>query len=222
MIDFWKRFDIQTKILSLSKKEVAARAGINYTSFLNYASKNRIPKAEEAAKIARAIGTSVEYLIFGEEPDAAELEPQLKCEMDEKRLQPRAKDEEATLHIPVLTQNKSVKERSTTLVRIPLRMTRNINPSTLKAIFAKGDSMNGIQIFEGDTVIFSQGYLSENGIYVLSLYGELKVKRLEFRSGEQKLYIHSENPHYSTEEISIGNENLEILGKVVGWIHCQS
>jgi len=67
MIDFWKRFDIQAKALSLSKKEVAALAGISYASFVNYATKDRIPKTEEAVKIAKAIGTSVEYLVSGDE-----------------------------------------------------------------------------------------------------------------------------------------------------------
>jgi hypothetical protein len=43
MIDFWRRFDIQAKTLSLSKKEVAAMVGISYNSFVNYAAKDSGP-----------------------------------------------------------------------------------------------------------------------------------------------------------------------------------
>jgi phage repressor protein C with HTH and peptisase S24 domain len=99
-------------------------------------------------------------------------------------------------------------------------MTRGIDPTSLIAVSVKGDSMTGVQIFEGDMVIFAQHHISENGIYVISLYGDLKVKRLEFRSGEQRIFIHSENSRYSTEEIPMNNDNLVIMGKVVGWIHC--
>ena len=49
---------------------------------------------------------------------------------------------------------------------------------------------------------------------------DLKVNRLEFRSGEQQIFIHSENSRYTMEVVSMDSENLQILGKVVGWIHC--
>jgi len=46
---------------------------------------------------------------------------------------------------------------------------------------------------------------------------DLKVKKLESRSGEQ-IFIQSENSRYTTEKVSMDNENLQILGKVVWWI----
>ena len=99
-------------------------------------------------------------------------------------------------------------------------MARGLDPKRLVAAIVKGDSMTGVQIFSGDVIIFAREYIDENGIYVISLHGEVKVKRLEFRTGEQMIFIHSENTRYSTEEIPMTNENLVILGKVVGWVHC--
>jgi len=52
------------------------------------------------------------------------------------------------------------------------------------------------------------------------LWLKVKVKCLEFRATEQKIYIHSENAGYSTESVTMENENLIILGKVIGQVHC--
>lgn len=105
-------------------------------------------------------------------------------------------------------------------VRILERIARGLDPKRLVAAIVKGDSMTGVQIFSGDVIIFAREYIDENGIYVISLHREVKVKRLEFRTGEQMIFIHSENTRYSTEEIPMTNENLVILGRVVGWVHC--
>jgi len=104
-------------------------------------------------------------------------------------------------------------------VRILERMARGVDKSSLIAATVKCDSMTGVQIFDGDLVIFAHKHISENGLYVISFYGEVKVKRLEFRSVDQKIYIHSENSKYSTETVAMDNDNLTILDKVVGWVH---
>lgn len=226
MIDFWQRFDMQIKTLALTKKEVAAIAGISYGTFINYSTNNRLPKTEEAAKIAKAIGTSVEFLVFGEEPEIEENSTQVH--LPSGRTIISEQDEEPSFLVPIAPQRISAGHGEDFLpesqfighVRILERMARGIDKTSLIAATVKGDSMTGVQIFEGDLVIFARGHISENGIYVISLFGEVKVKRLEFRAAEQKIYIHSENSRYSTESVTMENENLIILGKVVGWVHC--
>jgi phage repressor protein C with HTH and peptisase S24 domain len=228
MIEFWERFETQMKVLSLTKKEVAALVGISYGTFVNYSTNNRIPKTEEAVRIAKAIGTSVEYLVSGEETDIDQEEPIVKVQTPNGRIYCTHNNEEPTILVPIAPQRVAAGPGQEFLppseyvgcVRILERMTRGIDPTSLIAVSVKGDSMTGVQIFEGDMVIFAQHHISENGIYVISLYGDLKVKRLEFRSGEQRIFIHSENSRYSTEEIPMNNDNLVIMGKVVGWIHC--
>jgi phage repressor protein C with HTH and peptisase S24 domain len=230
MIEFWERFETQMKVLSLTKKELAALAGISYGTFVNYSTNNRIPKTEEVVKIAKTIETSVEYLVSGKETEIEiekdELIPQIQA--PNGRIFIQQDNEEPTLLVPVAPQRVSDGPEQEFLppseyvdyVGILERMARGIDPTSLIAVSVKSDSMTGVQIFEDDVVIFAQHHISENGIYIISLYGNLKVKRLEFRSGEQMIFIHNKNSRYSTEEISMQNDNLIILGRDVGWVHC--
>ena len=50
-------------------KELSALSGVNLHSLNNYLSKRgQFPSVEAGAKIARALGVSAEFLVFGEEP----------------------------------------------------------------------------------------------------------------------------------------------------------
>lgn len=232
MIDFWKRFDIQAKALSLSKKEVAALAGISYASFVNYATKDRIPKTEEAVRIAKAIGTSVEYLVSGDETEtddsfisAVENEKFYSAKGPVKIID----DEEPTILVPIAPQKISAGHGEEFLtspgeyvghVRILERMARGLDTTRLIAAVVKGDSMTGVQIFSGDVVVFARGYLDENGLYVVSLRGEVLVKRLEFDRIHEQIAIISENKNYRPITVDAHDDGINILGKVVGWVHC--
>ena len=48
---------------------------IAYGTFKNYSTLDRLPKTEEAVKIAKAIGTIVEYLVSGEDTDFEDETP---------------------------------------------------------------------------------------------------------------------------------------------------
>ena len=93
--------------------------------------------------------------------------------------------------------------------------------STLVCAEAKGDSMIGAHIYSGDYVVFSRGLVNEEGIYVLSLRGDVLVKRLAFDKLDNKLSIISENPKYPVKTVDADDPDVRILGKVVGWIHAE-
>lgn len=93
------------------------------------------------------------------------------------------------------------------------------NKSMLTAAEVKGDSMIGVCIYPGDTVIFSRGMIEGDGIYVLSLAGDILVKRLQFNALKNELTIISENTKYQPQTVNADIDGLRILGKVVGWIH---
>jgi phage repressor protein C with HTH and peptisase S24 domain len=230
MIDFWKRFESQMEALSLTKKEVASMAGINYSSFIGYATKDRIPKTEEAIRIARALGTSVEFLVYGMESMTSEENEQF--DNNSSLHLPNGKtiindNEEPTMLVPIAPQKLSAGDGVDFLepshyigyIRVIERMARGLDKSCLVAAQVKGDSMTGVQIFEGDIVIFARNVVSENGIYVVSLRGDVLVKRLEFNPLTNQVSIISENKNYSPITTTADDENLKILGKVVGWIH---
>ena len=61
---FWKNVD---KILGQQKLiDAAEKAGINYRTIKNQRSDSRLPRLEDAFKIAQSLGTTVEYLMTGE------------------------------------------------------------------------------------------------------------------------------------------------------------
>lgn len=94
---------------------------------------------------------------------------------------------------------------------------RGVDKTSLVCAEVKGDSMIGANIYPNDYVIFSRGMIDQEGIYVISLMGEVMVKRLLFDSIDNKVTIISENKNYPPKTTSA--ENVRILGKVIGWIH---
>lgn len=132
----------------------------------------------------------------------------------------------AVLTIPFISQKISagtgedfLPDECLTVKRIDIleRMAKGIDKATLVCAEVKGDSMIDANIFPNDYVIFSRGLINQEGIYVISLMGEVMVKRLAFDSIENKVTIISENKNYPSKTTSA--ENVRILGKVLGWIH---
>ncbi|MGD6731364.1 MAG: hypothetical protein ACPKMZ_09865 [Pleomorphochaeta sp.] len=54
--------------------------------------------------------------------------------------------------------------------------------------------MTGVQLFDGDLVVFIHNLIGGDGIYVIAVDGELLVKRLEFNHFDKKLIRKSKNP----------------------------
>jgi len=40
--------------------------------------------------------------------------------------------------------------------------------------------MTGIKLFDGDIVVFATGFISSEGVYALTVNGDVLVKRIEF------------------------------------------
>jgi len=97
------------------------------------------------------------------------------------------------------------------------------NPRNCGAVRVVGDSMTDMTLYNGDLVFFDRSKLEGDGIYVISIHGDVRVKRLEYRTFEKKLIIRSENQkrYPDPEEISFEQamEMLVIHGKVICWLH---
>lgn len=103
--------------------------------------------------------------------------------------------------------------------RLPL-LSRFIKPYKKEDVFAaqvRGDSMTGVQLFDGDIVFFVRGTPEGDGIYVISVDGEVFVKRLEVDPFEKKIIIRSENDRYQPKIVD--PDCLVVMGKVIGWLH---
>lgn len=93
-------------------------------------------------------------------------------------------------------------------------------PEDVKAAIVRGDSMTGINLFDGDIVFFVPEEKQGDGIFVISFHGEFMVKRLSFNKFKKTVTIISENERYPEKEVIEENaENFRIEGKVKGWIH---
>lgn len=89
------------------------------------------------------------------------------------------------------------------------------NARELFALHVRGDSMTGDAILDGDTIIVRSQQSADNGDIVAALIGdEATVKRLDCMSKPARLL--PSNPDY--EPIKLDQEDVRILGKVVGLI----
>lgn len=67
MSDFYNRIDEQLKVKKISQKDMCNGIGISAQAFTNWKSRESIPSADVALKIAQYLNTTVEYLLTGSE-----------------------------------------------------------------------------------------------------------------------------------------------------------
>ena len=63
---FWERVIIQIKDQNTTQLKLATLIGISYQRLRNWIYRNYIPDAVTACEIAENLGTTVEYLVWGE------------------------------------------------------------------------------------------------------------------------------------------------------------
>jgi repressor LexA len=84
---------------------------------------------------------------------------------------------------------------------------------------ARGDSMTGARIFDGDVVFIRSQSTVENGeIAAVILGDEATLKRVYYYPNEEKLVLSPENPRYAPL-VYVGREleNVKIIGKAVAF-----
>ncbi|MBQ9206882.1 MAG: helix-turn-helix domain-containing protein [Treponema sp.] len=108
-------------------------------------------------------------------------------------------------------------------IPIVLEMLGGANPKNCGIVRVVGDSMTDMNLFNGDFVIFDRTQIDGDGVYVISIGADVRVKHLEYRPIERKIVISSENAkRYPNPEV-ISYEQAENLlrihGKVISWLH---
>lgn len=71
---FWNNVKELLDIQNLTQKELSAKTGINLGTLKNQICREVIPDAVEAVAIAKALNTTVEYLVTGENNNQAAQE----------------------------------------------------------------------------------------------------------------------------------------------------
>ncbi len=77
MIDFWKRVEGLRKTLGMTQRELSEKSGFPKTKVEAWLVRKPqpIPKGDDCVALAKTLGTSVEYLVTGEEYSDEENEP---------------------------------------------------------------------------------------------------------------------------------------------------
>ena len=71
ILDFYVRVKSLAKTRKTTIEYVAGEAGLTLASYNAYRRHENLPRADEALKIAQALGTTVEYLVTGNEQEPA-------------------------------------------------------------------------------------------------------------------------------------------------------
>lgn len=81
MSNFWLRVNILLQMKEIPRKQLAIEAGFHQSNIIKGMKNGNIPSADTALKIAKVLGTSVEYLVTGEEKEIYES-PEFTNKMD--------------------------------------------------------------------------------------------------------------------------------------------
>ena len=190
--------------------ELAKRTGLSKARISQYVHGKFIPKSDAILTIAEALGVS-ELWLMGK---TASMEPTRRDEIP-------CPDNVSPLRLcryPILGEIAC----GAPILAVEDPDAGYVTAAETNADFcltAKGDSMIGARIFDGDEVFIQQTDLVENGeIAAVVVDGEATLKRVYYYPEEQKLVLEAENPAYDPL-VFIGPdlETVHILGRAVAF-----
>jgi phage repressor protein C with HTH and peptisase S24 domain len=93
-------------------------------------------------------------------------------------------------------------------------------PDRVRAVEVRGDSMTGIGLDDRDVVLFAPDERTGDGVHVVSISGQLLVKRILFDAAGHSVHVISENPSYPPRVLTGADvESFRVEGRVIGWMH---
>lgn len=84
------------------------------------------------------------------------------------------------------------------------------------ALEVAGDSMEGMGIIDGDTVIIRRGDTADNGAVVVALVDESEVTLKRLRRRGNSIALEAANPRYETR--IFGPDRVKVQGRLVGLV----
>ena len=200
-----KELRLKKKLL---QKDVADYLGVNRTTYVKYETGASQPDNDTLSRLADFFGVSVDYLL-GRENNITKQDPLPEYSnifRIEKKRYPLLGD--IACGKPLFAD-----EDHESFV---------LAGSAVDADFclrAKGDSMTGARIYDGDIVFIKEMPVVENGDIAAVVIGdEATLKRVYYYPEKKKLVLNAENPRYEPfvfveEELN----EIRILGKAVAF-----
>ena len=207
---FKNRLKEAMQLRGIRASELSLRTGLSKARISQYVNGKFIPKSDAILLIAEVLGVS-ELWLMGKTADMNPTTPEtIPCPENVSPLRLR--------RFPVLGE---------IACGLPVLAVEDTDGGYVTAadteadfcLTAKGDSMIGARIFDGDEVFIQYTDVVENGeIAAVVVDGEATLKRVYFYPDEGKLVLTAENPAYAPLIFS-GHEleNIHILGRAVAF-----
>lgn len=204
----------------MNKKDLADKAQVSKGAVSHWCNgRSKTIKTEQAQKVAEALGISYDWLTTGKGPmvnsnviaiSTNDIPSSEFVQISEYHV------EFGAGACPEPTYDE-ISDTLPATYRKDYFTNKGIDPSNCKRFRVKGDSMQPL-INDGDRILVdcSQRYnIDDNAVYAIFYDHTLRVKRL--RKTLKSLIIHSDNPSYSDEELTLeeANQLIVILGKVI-------
>ena len=217
------------KLIRANTKESQAkfckRFDIPQQTYANYELNKRSIPDEIKTKLQQQIGVNLNWLITGK----GDMYLNDQNDSIVTFRSPYADQDQTTLLIPMTNMKLSAgrgwdwdSDESFTgeLLPVPMKIARRFDGDKLIAATVKGDSMEPT-LHDGEPVAYVREFESGDGIYALAILDEVYIKRLSIDRLKREITIISDNPKYPAKTYPMDQEGLQVLGKVVFWIHVE-
>ena len=207
---FKNRLKEAMQLRGIRASELSLRTGLSKARISQYVNGKFIPKSDAILLMAEVLGVS-ELWLMGKTADMNPTTPEtIPCPENISPLRLR--------RVPVLGE---------IACGLPVLAVEDTDGGYVTAadteadfcLTAKGDSMIGARIFDGDEVFIQRTDVVENGeIAAVVVEGEATLKRLYYFPAEQKLILAAENPAYAPLVFTGPElESIRILGRAVAF-----
>lgn len=223
MPKFNERLKLLRRETGLSQQDFSKQLGISKSSVNMYERGEREPGIETLEAIADYFNVDMDYLLgksehrnktaWLEEIDKSVDLDILRSQVKFENLFPIEKK-----RFPLLGEIACGKPIVANEER-ELYVEAGVNIPADFCLRAKGDSMIGARIYDGDIVFIQQADMVEDGEIAVVLIGdEATLKRVQYNPEENELLLFAENPQYKTMRF-VGEElnNIRILGRAVAF-----
>lgn len=195
------------KKAKITQVNLAKMCNVSQGTIANWESGTRTPDPETLAKLAEILSVSTDYLIGIDKPtDALELLMSQHNNIKPVRLKRFPLLGEISCGKPIFAD-----EDKESYVMADMDIHADF------CLLAKGDSMTGARIYDGDIVFIKEMPLVENGdIAAVIIDNEATLKRVYYYPDKSKLILNPENPAFEPL-VYVGDElnDIRILGKAV-------
>lgn len=209
MEDFTARLNQALQQKQMTQSELCEKTGISRSTMSQYCSGSFRPRDSKLRRIAKALGVKEAWLMGYDSEEAQELSLEDYPNLRPVRLKRFPLLGEIACGKPIFAQE----ERESFIMA-------DADIHADFCLLARGDSMIGARIYDGDAVFIRSQPMVDNGeIAAVIIDDEATLKRVYYDREHARLQLVAENPAYSPL-VYVGEEleYVRILGKAVGFM----